>query len=923
MKKHRQISSGIPKPPDKEIQAVTPHQLGQDEFDRIVRVFIDQMGATPDGARKAAQRKWKPETVDQIQKTVESWNKVLGVEVKTSFEERGAGIKDGELNFTQRFAEEVLQSPNFIVGHECGHEIERQNNPQAEGTTRGLQLSEAHINPGFDEKKGKYSCPPFGATLHHDRDLRAVFDRTYVVVSPTGETSQRNYLQDIGYNARQIYADSVPFKTVMLQESRRYEWEPKAPVSMEELMTECCGYLERFYNQVSRQIREENTKLTWLGLVPDMARYAATAWGLQKVAQAWIRDPSKSRELNERLDGFTKRFGALLTEPERGLGVSLTEDEAKSLIVMPQAEYAGPTPTFPTQAGLTNEETMAVGVLTRAYKEHFINCLSRRELFEGERLEPHLEKLASPDEYIIRREAYTLGEIGHVNGLQPLLNLLEAETQKSPVEGEHAVIVETISTAVSEIIKKNAESRQAKDALPKIEKQFKSQDKKVRMAMVEAAGAMGEFSSLNKLEELLNDDAELEVRQQAFLAIIDIIGKHQPDTAVDLIGANLEKAGLTFQSFPSRLIERLRGLAPKTPAKTMRIIAARLKNPLDAYNMIGEVEYYGRLFPDEMIEAVNPLLDPNSTPLLGEYSRPEEKGLGIGFLAEIGKSHPDKILPLLIHYAQTPDKYPLRGAIWHVNNRIGWALGDVGIEHPRQVCAELDKLLDVESSYVQTVTALAFERLSKKHADVALKTIDNALKSTSKIKKINALMALGFVGKTRPSESLKRFAENLGVEGDNFSIGHGLGVLGETHPDKLIEFYNQHVGDSKNAREILLTSIGIMGQEHPEQALEILKKEAYIVVKNNDPFGIQRELPNVLSPMGFIARAKPNDVVETALEFAEHDDYAIQVAAVNLVPSIKKKDPETAEKIMAKLRKKMFNADSLLQAFETQLKGVL
>ncbi|HHQ44770.1 MAG TPA: HEAT repeat domain-containing protein [Candidatus Altiarchaeales archaeon] len=446
--KERQEDKKIRKLPDREFSQITPHQLGQDEFDRIVRVFIDQMGATPEGARKAAEKRWNPKTVEQIQKTVEAWNKLLKVEVRTSFEEGSSGIKDGELNFTQRFAEEVLQSPNFIVGHECGHEVERKSNPHAKGTTRGLQELEAHINPGFSYSQAyagrHYNCPPFGATLHHDRDLRTVFDRTYVVVSPTGETSQRNYLQDIGYNARQIYADSIPFKTIMLFESKG----DKPPVSMEALMEECCGYLERRYHDFSGQIRGENLKILRLDMVPDIARYTATAWALRKVAQAWVKDPQKSVEIHGRLDNFSKQFAKLMLEPESTAGVMITDQQAQTLLETPEREYRGEKPARQAKSGLSQAEMLAIGVLTRAYKEHFINCLSRRELFEGERLEPHIEKLASPDESVRRREAYTLGEIGHASLLKPLFHQLEVEQDPHVKKTIHLAIQEIASPAI-------------------------------------------------------------------------------------------------------------------------------------------------------------------------------------------------------------------------------------------------------------------------------------------------------------------------------------------------------------------------------------------------------------------------------------------------------------------------------------------
>ncbi|MFH1834894.1 MAG: hypothetical protein ABH851_01760 [Methanobacteriota archaeon] len=412
-----------------------------DEFSRLSSGIADSMGVSIENASQAVEHGWNPEKIDVIQNHVERWNGILGTKVECVFEpstkkgvsprevesQTQVGIQDGKLNFTQAFAAVVLEAPNIIIGHECGHEIERKLNPQSRGTTEGLQAIEAYSSPGFDDPSKKHSCPPFGVVKHHQPELLRLFTSLQLQA-------------EVGYGARQIYADSVPVKEALLSivESQQVEG-----VDMEDLLSEWLTLLDSEYQHHHRNIRSGGREV-WLAEVPHLARFTATALALRKIAGAWVEDPDKARETSGGFDSFIKRFAQLLTEPESVSGESLTEQQAYDLLETPLREYRGPKPSSaPRKSGLSEDEVMAVAVLTRAYKEHFINCMSRGELFEGERLEPHLEKLTAEDEYTRRREAYTLGEIGSVRAVEVLV---ERRVDSSPLvrEGAFAALLEII-----------------------------------------------------------------------------------------------------------------------------------------------------------------------------------------------------------------------------------------------------------------------------------------------------------------------------------------------------------------------------------------------------------------------------------------------------------------------------------------------
>lgn len=534
--------------------------LELDEFNRSVRLFTDEMGASADGARKAAGYRWTPETVGLINAVVKRWNGLLGVGVRTTFEDREAGICDGEVNFTRSFAEEVLRSPNFIIGHECGHELERIMNRGANGTTSGLKEAETYYNAGFEDMTHMHSCPPFGETMHHDLDIRRVFGGEYFVRGPRGSQT-RSYLQDIGYNARQIYCDSVPIKEIMLKEG-------KGPISMQDILEECCVLLERRHEDLRMKLGGGGK--AWLGVVPDLARYTGTAWALRKVAEAWVEDPAKSREISARLERFTKMFGKLLLEPESRQN-ELTGEQAQNLLETPVLGYSGTEIPSHSKSGLSKEETMAVTVLTRAYKEHFINCMSRKELFSDERMEPHIEKLNNPDERIRRQEAYTLGELASMRALRPLFERLERENEPQ--------VLTTIAKSISEIMGKNRVSGGIHELKEDVERNLRHSNQKVILEMMRAATCVADEQTPGKIAEVMRANwgangfldrgvdalreiglAEGPAAEKALQALVFVLNDHLGETSVvsgmvDALGRIGSNKGLAAETAYDKLVE--------------------------------------------------------------------------------------------------------------------------------------------------------------------------------------------------------------------------------------------------------------------------------------------------------------------------------------------------------------------------------
>jgi HEAT repeat protein len=481
--------------PPAELPKLKIHSL-----DSATTGFVDGMGVSIENAREAAAHGWNPKSVEWIRKYVDRWNKLLGTKVECVFESSKpnlgnsqssnenssqAGISDGKINFTCSFAEIIIEAPNVVIGHECGHELERKLNPLGGGTTKGLKAQQAFTTPGFDDPSGIHPCPPFGAALSHSPDLLSIF-------CTTGLQST------IGYNARQIYCDSVPLREILIQldyktppynpdawtiidnsefpvpitdmERKRkkvmgmnpldlplgldmateaiqdYIYRRKVKKGLEIPFTTLGGFLAEWekllegqYAVLSSEIREKGLKV-WADSIPAIARFSASAWGLQRLIGIRLGNNS-SREITDKaerhmhsLEGIFTKFGRLLEEPINSPG--LTDKQIIELFKIPHDSQTVILSQKDRNSGLDEKLLRAVAVLTRAYKEHFINCLGLPEVFKGERVEVHLEKLESTDDTVRINEIKTMGSLGDAGFFDPLRKIYEDPKESKQVRGE-------------------------------------------------------------------------------------------------------------------------------------------------------------------------------------------------------------------------------------------------------------------------------------------------------------------------------------------------------------------------------------------------------------------------------------------------------------------------------------------------------
>jgi hypothetical protein len=433
MPQKQKIPGGIPKLP--EIR-----QVNVDEIDLLTNQLLknlksDGIGLAIEDARQAVEHGWDIRKIRFMKRVVDNWNRALRTNVKCVFESDSkdaiiksgtpvvesdgyAGIVDGKLNFNQALADEVLQSPNFIIGHECGHELERKCNFQAGGSTQGLKHGEGLNTPGFCDLCERHDFPPFGAAIHHEEILKEVFKGSYPVFDKEpGEKS-------VGYNARQIYCDSVPVKEVML-----CKLEGKTPpVSMRQLMSEAIGFLDRRYQLLSTQMAPGGISYVRVDLIPHLVRYSATAWALRSVAGAWINDWAESEKKQKQLESFSQRFDSLLLNPS-----ARPNHHAQRFIETRDGMHGiesveGDSPFF------SKEQVYVIGILVRAYHDHFLNCLSMKEFLKDVDLTAHIEKLKSSDEITRRQEAYTLGQMGTSEVIRPLLDVVQNPKESKSVK---------------------------------------------------------------------------------------------------------------------------------------------------------------------------------------------------------------------------------------------------------------------------------------------------------------------------------------------------------------------------------------------------------------------------------------------------------------------------------------------------------
>jgi len=783
--------------------------LSSEQLTALSLAFADIMAIPAVDARVAAKRGWSIDTVGNCQAHLVQWNELLATHVKCVFEldERDEtpsepydlkthlGLTDGRLNLAQIPVELLAQAPNIIVGHECGHDLERKLRAQSDGTLGAPSDGDAPITSGFHDPRKRHSFPPFGTTKHHESDIRAVFEKEY---RPWDGGATRNHLQDVDDNARQIYADSVPVKELI---QRTYEDKATEGISVEAILIEWTQFL-RYQGQCLSSIGRKGPNTLRLDCVPGLVRLKATAEALQKITRAWVEDQERALSIQRDLQAASRAFTNLL-EPHD---------------TFPATALLGITASVQASGLSSHGETVfAAAVLMRAYKEHFLNCMSQKEFFEGEDLRPHMEKLESPAEYLRRREAQTLGDIGHLSAVLPLLQLLDREAEQVPPDDlEENMVLLSAAEAVLDVVNANKGSQNLQDFTIEVGARLEKHPAAiVRKVAAQALGAIGDTRGFSALQARMTLDSEdVEVRQACVIATVDVIAVSDPEKALELVDSLLENTQPYGSPYQEQLALRLSELGPKAPDIAFRTVERKTANPIDALSFLEPVLTLAKTFPERTAQTISHLAR------LGQ-------GTGFFFLQEIGMVRPDIALPILIDIASSESPDLPSGYTWMV-------LRDIGLKHPEEALEHLIPVLRTASEPLIRAFAPALGAIGAEHLEAFTAFVTEHIDDGEAPRRM-LMMAVGFLGEERPAEAIQILTKELGkpVKGKNqvdvilemMPIGYAFMSIARKHADEVygtIEELAQ--SDSFSQQVCALTAVLGLQSARKELADRILDK---------------------------------------------------------------------------------------------------
>ncbi|MFC2163275.1 hypothetical protein ACFLRF_06295 [Candidatus Altiarchaeota archaeon] len=416
-------------------EKVRPKEI--DCFGSLVKGLMDEMGRvgnpiSESQAGKAVRHGWaEPSEREFLQGLTVRWGEALGVEIATSFDDSlGGGVSEGVVNFTKVFAREVRKAPDIIVAHEGGHCLEHGKTGWSMRQLRGNEDYLApYVREGFDDVR--HMMPPFSLTSHHQEHEGRLFDREYDYRTCDGETGTRSLRHDVGYNARQIYCDSIPFKQVLarqVQGGQQMTGADGRPLTVNGLIGQYVGYLEGQYDAITNGEDELTGRLP-VNQIPVVARFAASAWAMEYLADEVVvpgQRTARKTELRDWSDRFLKLFG----HPQLARGKVLdlrdtptTELDAEKKMML--NTYAGRLQDDEAASGLKIDEVLSIIVLTRAYKRHFMSSISRRQLIQDDDLRPHFERLKAGTGSEKIRESHMMAELADVRAAKPLVESFE------------------------------------------------------------------------------------------------------------------------------------------------------------------------------------------------------------------------------------------------------------------------------------------------------------------------------------------------------------------------------------------------------------------------------------------------------------------------------------------------------------------
>ncbi|HHQ44768.1 MAG TPA: HEAT repeat domain-containing protein [Candidatus Altiarchaeales archaeon] len=669
------------------------------------RALADEMGrvgvqVTLPQAKKAVEHGWagKKER-DFVNDVIATCGRALDIEIPTTFDDtKGGGTAEGEVNFTQVLASEFKRAPHVIGFHEAGHCIEHQNTGWTIEQFRAYEhYRGTYIMKGFEHQK--YGMPPFSLTQYHQKNEGEFFGKEGLEYA-------------IGYNARQIYCDSIGFKEVSI---RQLKEEPPIrdtegkPLTIGTLTSQYLGYLEDQYDNITKE--GVLTGQVPKNLIPAIARFAASAWAMEYLAQE-IPDTAQSEDKVKKLRDWSNRFLNLFGHP------SLQRDEILEIRETPVAQQderikhlrkkfeESDSEKLPL-SGLKPEEVNSIAILVRAYKRHFMACISRKELIQEDDLRPHFERLLDGNEGQKIREIHLMAELGDSRALPHLIPLLKDNSNRlreATIKALGNVGSDEAAKELAQLVQGGGYYRLAESSAINYHEQHSYWES--TFSSIEALGEAGGDYAIRVLSQMAQEDSDETWRWLAIRAL----GKKGDKKALNPL------VEISMKSGPDRFnaIEALTHIDSNMAAQFLKRI---LENP--------EEDIIDR---EKAIRSLGSIRDTKAVPLLvdavengkGEMKRFAAESLGrIGgeeafnsLVKAMKTQHMDEATTALGEMGDANAIEPLTNALEDENWRVrASAASSLGKLEANQSVPLLIKALDDDNRLVRTSAAGALGKI--------------------------------------------------------------------------------------------------------------------------------------------------------------------------------------------------------------------